>query len=514
MFSNVYSGTVFGMQSYIISVEADASSGLPGFEMVGLLNSEVKEAKERVKVSLKNNGFPMPPLKITINLSPANIRKSGTKFDLPIAIALLCALGEVKQKDTEGILFLGELGLDGELRFVQGVLPIVLEAKNNGFKKVVLPRANANEAASVEGMEIFGLDSLLEVIRFLSIDEEEKKNEFPAVKIDLNKLFEDSQYCYDCDFFEVNGQEELKRAAMIAAAGFHHMLIIGSPGSGKTMVAKRIPTILPPLSYEESVEVSKIYSVSGYIKEYESLIVRRPFNSPHHTISAQALAGGGSVPQPGIISLSHRGVLFLDEAVHFNRNVLEILRQPMEDKTISICRSSGKFEFPADFMLIAAINPCPCGYFPDRNKCRCTEPQIKSYLEKISGPILDRIDICVHAMRVEFSDLKESTQSKSSKEIRAEIIKARRIQEDRFRGTSLRFNGEMSPSDIRKYCILDEKDEKYLEKAFQKMELSARAYHKVLRIARTIADMDCCEKIERRHLAEALNYRMTQREFW
>lgn len=514
MFSFVQSGTVFGMESFIVTVETDASSGLPGFEMVGMLNSEVKEAKERVKVALKNNGYSMPPLKITINLSPANIRKSGTKFDLPIAISLLCAMGEIRQKDTENILFLGELGLDGELRFVRGVLPIVLEAKNSGFSKVILPKANAYEAASVEGIEIYGMYNLIDVIRFLSLNEEERKEEYEPTIIDIDKKFEKNQYDYEYDFSEVNGQEELKRAAMIAAAGFHHMLIVGSPGSGKTMVAKRIPTILPPLTYEESIEVSKIYSVSGFIKEYESLVVRRPFNSPHHTISEQALAGGGNIPQPGIISLSHRGVLFLDEAVHFNRSALEVLRQPMEDKKITICRSSGKFEFPSDFMLVAAINPCPCGYFPDRNKCRCTEPQIKNYLDKISGPILDRIDICVHAMKVEYSDLKDKEPGKSSKEIRNEIIKARKIQEDRFKDCGLRFNSEMSPADIRKYCVLDEKDEKYLEKAFQKMELSARAYHKILRIARTIADLDSCVNIERRHLAEALNYRMTQREFW
>ncbi len=514
MFSYVHSGTVYGMQSYIVTVEADASSGLPGFEMVGLLNSEVREAKERVKVALKNNGYSMPPLKITINLSPANIRKSGTKFDLPIAVSLLCAMGEIKQAETEKILFLGELGLDGELRFVKGVLPIVIEAKANGFEKIILPKANAYEAASIEGIDVFGMDSLIDVIRFLSIDEKEKYEDYPPIRIDIEKFFEENQYDYEFDFSEVNGQEELKRAAMIAAAGFHHMLIIGSPGSGKTMIAKRIPSILPPLSYEESIEVSKIYSVSGFIKEYESLIVKRPFNSPHHTISEQALAGGGCVPQPGIVSLSHRGVLFLDEAVHFNKSALEVLRQPMEDKMISICRTNGKFDYPSDFMLVAAINPCPCGFYPDRNKCRCSEPQIKNYLDKISGPILDRIDICVHALKVEYSDLKESHSGKSSEELRKEIIKARKIQEDRFRESDKRFNSEMTPSDISKYCRLCEKDEVYLEKAFQKLDLSARAYHKILRIARTIADLDCCENIERKHLAEALNYRMTQREFW
>ena len=516
MFSYVHSGTFFGVRSFIVEIETDASNGLPGFEMVGLLGSEVREAKERVKVALKNNGFILPPLKITINLSPANIRKSGTYFDLPIAISLLIALGEIKQESTKGILMLGELGLDGELRFVNGVLPIAIEAKEKGFDTIIVPLCNSKEAAAVDGIKVYGFENILEVMRFLNLDENERNEEYSQVKVDLNKLFENDRYNYEYDFSEVTGQKELKRAAVIAAAGFHHMLMIGPPGSGKTMIAKRIPTILPPLSYEESLEVSKIYSVSGEIGEYESLIVRRPFNSPHHTISEQALAGGGSVPKPGLVSLSHRGVLFLDEAVHFNKTALEVLRQPMEDKKVEICRSLGKFEFPSDFMLVAAINPCPCGFFPDRNRCRCSENQIRNYLNKISGPILDRIDLCVQASKIEYGDLSANskTDNESSESMREKIMVAREIQEERFKGTNKRFNSEMSPSDIQKYCTLSPIDEAYLEKAFRQMNLSARSYHKILRISRTIADLDNSENIMKKHLAEALNFRMTQELYW
>ena len=509
MVSFVNSGTVYGINSYIIGVETDASSGLPAFEMVGMLSSEVREAKERVKVSLKNNGFSIPPLRITVNLSPANIRKGGTKFDLPIAISLLISLGEIKHSDVEGIVFLGELGLNGELRFVDGVLPVVIEAKKRGFEKVILPSANANEGAAIEGIDVYGMDNLIDVIRFLTLSEEERKDEYDSVKIDLNKLFENNQYDYNVDFSEVSGQEDLKRACIIAAAGFHHMLMIGSPGCGKTMVAKRIPTILPPLTYEESLEVSKIYSVAGRIKEFDSLIVRRPFNAPHHTITENALSGGGNIPKPGVISLSHRGVLFLDEAVHFDKRALEILRQPLEDRQIVISRSMGSFKYPSDFMLIAAINPCPCGYYPNRNKCRCSEGQIKNYIGKLSGPILDRIDICVQTEPLEYDNLKAiETHNESSSSMREKIKVARDIQSKRFKGTSIRFNSEMTVKEIRKYCVIDKKDEVFLEKAFKSFNLSARSYHKVLRVARTIADLDESENILKKHLLEALNYRI------
>ncbi len=510
MVSIVYSGTVYGLNSHIIRVETDVSYGLPTFDMVGMLNSEVREAKERVKVALKNNGYTMPPNRITVNLSPADIRKSGTKFDLPIAVSLLIALGDVKQESVDSTLMLGELGLDGDLRFVKGVLPIAIRAKEQGIKRIVLPESNAKEAASIKGIEVYGMKSLEDVISFLKYDGDLKENGFEKTIIDINELFESKIDEYENDFSEINGQLELKRACVVAAAGFHHMLMVGPPGCGKTMVAKRITSILPPLSYEESLDVSMVHSVAGNIKEYDSLVTKRPFVAPHHTVTEQAFAGGGKIPKPGIISLAHRGVLFLDEAVHFDRSVLEILRQPLEDKKIVICRNTGSFEYPTDFMLVAAINPCPCGFYPDKNRCRCNDAQIQKYINKISGPILDRIDICVQTKKLEYNNLRSNDKvEQSSEEMRQRIMVARRMQEKRFQGTDLRFNSEMKVKDIELYCGLSMKDEAFFERAFNTMNLTARSYHKILKVARTLADLDESENIERVHLAEALNYRMS-----
>ena len=510
MVSIVNSGTVYGLNSHIIRVETDISYGLPTFDMVGMLNSEVREAKERVKVALKNNGYTMPPNRITVNLSPADIRKSGTKFDLPIAVSLLIALGDIKQESVESTLMLGELGLDGDLRFVKGVLPIAIKAKEQGIKRIVLPESNAKEAASIKGIEVYGMSSLEDVIRFLKCDGDFKENGFEKTIIDINELFESKIDEYENDFSEINGQLELKRACVVAAAGFHHMLMVGPPGCGKTMVAKRITSILPPLSYEESLDVSMVHSVAGNIKEYDSLVTKRPFIAPHHTVTEQAFAGGGKIPKPGIISLAHRGVLFLDEAVHFDRSVLEILGQPLEDKKIVICRNTGSFEYPTDFMLVAAINPCPCGYYPDKNRCRCNDAQIHKYIDKISGPILDRIDICVQTKKLEYNNLRSNEKvEQSSEDMRQRIMVARRMQEKRFKGAGLRFNSEMKVKDIEMYCGLSKKDEAFFERAFNTMNLTARSFHKILKVARTLADLEESENIERVHLAEALNYRMS-----
>ncbi len=507
MFSTITSGALRGMESYLTEVEVDVSHGIPGFELVGMLSSEVKEARERVRVALKNSGIPMPPQRITVNLSPANIPKSGTAFDLPIAIGIITSMEMIHKEKTKDTIILGELGLGGEVKFVPGVLPMLMEAKRNGIKRCILPIENAEEGAVVEGTKVVGVTSFEQTIRYLKLSEEEQDRMIPPTVISLEELFSAKQKEKGPDFGDISGQEPLRRAVEVAAAGFHHLLMVGPPGSGKTMIAKRIPSVLPPLSPEESLEVSKIYSISGKLHTKESLIVKRPFYSPHHTISEQALAGGGKIPHPGMISLCHRGVLFLDEVVHFSNVAIETLRQPMEDKTVQISRSYGSVTFPADFMLVAAMNPCPCGYFPDRNRCSCTEEQIKRYVGRISGPILDRIDIRVEAPRVEIGELEKSDGGTSSAEMQKRISIAREMQEDRYRKRTIRFNADLRPGEIAKYCELGSKERRLMEKAFINMDLSARAYHRILKVARTIADLEQSERIHENHLLEAIRYR-------
>lgn len=517
MFSTVTSGAVRGILSYLIEVEVDVSTGLPGFSMVGFMSGDVREAGDRVKVALKNIGVKIPASKITVNLSPADIRKEGIVIDLPMAIAILIAMGELEEKCVKDTVILGELGLDGEVKPVKGILPIVTKAKEMGIKTVLLPKDNAIEGAVVDNIRIIGVGSLQEAICYLSAPESNKDSLIRPTTVNIREIFErDNNREDSLDFADINGQAAVKRAVEVAAAGFHHLLLVGPPGSGKSMVAKRIPSIMPKLSLEESLEVSTIYSVAGELKENQALITRRPFMSPHHSITETALTGGGNVPRPGVISLAHRGVLFLDEMAEFPRVKLDMLRQPMEDKFIHIARSRGTFSYPADFQLVGALNPCPCGYYPDRNKCKCTSNEIKRYLGHISGPILDRIDICVEAPRVDISDLSQKSKSlnESSETIRQRVMAARKRQEERFRGTNLKFNSEMSPNDIKKYCALGNMEQAYLESVFSSMELSARAYHKILRIARTIADLENSEKITRLHIMEAVSYRMTDGKYW